>query len=237
MLTIEELLSRALPAEDPGDHRHAVAEFAAACRRADRDPREEQRIRDLAELLDQNGPAGHSGQAAGRRRRGGQALSWPARVAAAAACALLAGGAVLGSAMAGSRMTGGIHPEASTRALRATAEPSPPGPAPSTFPAVPSGRPAVVALQPSGDQHTIFLIHGANWRPGTVLTIGLAGVSVSPIHPVADGAGAFNYSVNQDHEFARGLLPPGAYQVIVTAAEGQRATVKFTVESGSRPPP
>jgi hypothetical protein len=229
MLTIEELLRRALAAEDPGDRRRAVAEFAAACRRADSDPREEQRIRDIADLLDQNGPAE---AAVSWPPRAVPARGWPARVAAAAACALLAGGAVLGAAFAGSRLTGGIHPAASSGAFRATAVSPAPGPAPSSFAPVPAGPPAVVALQPFGDQHTIFVIHGANWQPGTALTIALAGLGVSPIHPVADDAGSFNYAVNQDHEFAPGLLPPRAYEVIVSGAGGQRATLRFTVRSG-----
>ena len=97
-------------------------------------------------------------------------------------------------------------------------------------------------MQPFGDPDTTFVIHGANWRPGTILTIALAGVGDSPIHPVVDGAGSFNYAINQDHEFRPGRLPPGAYQVVVRGNAGQQATVKFDVREApplqpGQPPP
>jgi hypothetical protein len=47
-----------------------------------------------------------------------------------------------------------------------------------------------------------------------------------------DDAGTFNYAINQDHEFFRGGLPAGTYQVLVTAPGGARARASFTVRPG-----
>jgi hypothetical protein len=71
------------------------------------------------------------------------------------------------------------------------------------------------------------------------VTIELAGVGDSPIHPIVDRAGSFNYAINQGHEFRPGQLPPGAYEVVVTGNAGQRATVKFDVQEAPplQPPP
>jgi serine/threonine protein kinase len=164
------------------------------------------------------------------------ALSLPVR--ATAAVALLVAGAALGAVLTGFGMSGDSGaPSAhgsSPAARSPSSRPTPPGPPPSSFPPLPPGPPAVESLQPFGDPDTTFVIHGANWGPGTILTIALSGAGDSPIHPVADGAGSFNYAINQDHEFRPGMLAPGSYQVTVTDRAGQRATVKFTVD---KPPP
>jgi serine/threonine protein kinase len=165
-------------------------------------------------------------------------LSLPVR--AAAAVALIVAGAALGAVLTGFSMTGGsggdAHPSLSPTASLGSRPPSP-HPVPSTFPPIsPSGPPAAVALQPLGDRETTFLIHGANWRPGTHLTIELAGVGTSSVHPVVDGIGDFNYAVNQDGDITHGLLPLGRFQLIVTGPDGQRATVRIQVVSGPPPP-
>jgi hypothetical protein len=169
-------------------------------------------------------------------------LSLPVR--AAAACALLVAGATLGAVLTGLAMMGGpksaSSPHVSSPAARSPSQRlvPPPGPAPSVLPPIPAGGPpTVVSLQPFGDPDTTFVIHGANWRPGSILTIALSGAGDSPIHPVVDGAGSFNYAINQDDEFRRGRLPPGAYQVTVTGDAGQRATVKFDVHNAPAPGP
>ena len=54
-------------------------------------------------------------------------------------------------------------------------------------------------------------------------------MGASPVHPVADSAGTFNYAINQTHEFFPGGLPPRTYHVIVTAPGGARAEAAFTV--------
>ena len=189
------------------------------------------------------GPAAPPGRDRERDRGHHEAvLSLPVR--AAVACALLVAGAALGAVLTGFSMTGGTSgtgsPHLSSAAARSPSQRPPPGAAPSTLPSVPAGGPpAVVSLQPFGDPDTTFVIHGANWRPGTILTIELAGVGDSQIHPVVDGAGSFNYAINQDHEFRRGQLPPGTYQVVVTGSAGQRATVSFEIDDAPplRPPP
>jgi hypothetical protein len=166
------------------------------------------------------------------------ALSLPVR--AAVACALLVAGATLGAVLTGLAMMGGTKGAASPHVSSAPARPvsrRPPPAAPSALPSIlAGGPPAVVALQSFGDQDTTFVIHGGNWRPGTTVTIALAGLGRSPIHPVVDRAGGFNYAINQDHEFRPGPLPQGAYQVVVTGAGGQRATVKFEIHDGPPPP-
>jgi hypothetical protein len=191
------------------------------------------------------GPAAPPGPGAGHgrdRNEGHHAavLSLPVRTAVA--CTLLVAGAALGAVLTGFAMTGGTgdaaRPHLTSAAVRSPGPRAlPPPSAPSSFPPVPSGSPAVVSLQPFGDPDTTFVIHGANWRPGTILTIELAGAGDSPIHPVVDGAGSFNYAVNQSHEFRRGPLPPGTYQVVVTGSAGQRATVSFKIDVPPRLPP
>jgi serine/threonine protein kinase len=188
-------------------------------------------------------PAGQSARAAGGSavpgrdpgRRHEATLSLPVR--AAAACALIVAGAALGAILTGFSMSGATHgsshPQLSSPAAQAPRGRS----APSAFPPIAAGPPAVVTLQPYGDPDTIFLIHGGNSPPGTVVTIALAGVGVSPIHPVVDRAGSFNYAINQDHEFASGKLRPGVYQVVVTGSAGQKATVKFDIQTPPPPPP
>ena len=45
------------------------------------------------------------------------------------------------------------------------------------------------------------MVHGQNWPVHGQVTIALVGVATSPIHPIADDRGTFNYVINQDHEF------------------------------------
>jgi serine/threonine protein kinase len=190
------------------------------------------------------GPGAPPGPAPGRNPHVA-ALSLPVR--ATAACALLVAGAALGAILTGFGMSGGNSgapsPHRTAPATRpASPPPPPPGAAPSALPSIAAGGPpAALSLNPFGDPDTGFVIHGANWPPGTIVTIALAGFGVSPDHPVADAAGSFNYTINQSHEFRRGMLPPGAYQVTVTGSGGQRATAKFDIRNvpppGQSPPP
>jgi hypothetical protein len=151
---------------------------------------------------------------------------------------LIVAGAALGAVLTAVSMSGG-----SARATGSHGTTPPPvvRPVPSSFPPIPAGELGVVSLNPLGDPDTTFVIHGAGWRPGTVVSIELEGFGVSPIHPVVDLAGTFNYAINQDHEFVRGLMPARNYLVIVTGAHDQRATVKFVVQRGPpgglTPPP
>jgi serine/threonine protein kinase len=90
-----------------------------------------------------------------------------------------------------------------------------------------AGRPQIALYQNFGDSNTVFVVHGEGWTPGQAVTVALSG-RVSPVHPIVDEAGTFNYAINQDHEFFRGGLPAGTYHVVVTARRA-RATANFTV--------
>jgi Protein kinase domain len=175
---------------------------------------------------------GHPGQIAGdpsaatpARRRHRRALIVAGAVTAAAA--LVAAGALVGTTLAG---TGnGPSPASTPGALS-----PPPGPPPSVFPTAAAGSPQIVMLQPIGDPETIFLIHGTGWVPLSVVTVTLAGHGQSPVRPVVDQKGTFNYAVNQGHEFFPRGIPPGVYHVVVTGPGGRRARAQFQVHA---PPP
>ena len=186
------------------------------------------------------GPGAPPGPGPGRERGYHEAaLSLPVR--AAVACALVVAGATLGAVLTGLAMMGGTKSAASPHVSSAPARPvsrRPPPPVPSSLAPIPAGGPpTVVALQSFGDQDTTFVIHGGNWRPGTIVTIALAGLGQSPVHPIVDRAGSFNYAINQDHEFRPGLLAQGTYKVLVTGTGGQHATVKFEIRNGPPPGP
>jgi hypothetical protein len=97
-----------------------------------------------------------------------------------------------------------------------------------------AGRPQIALYQTTGDSRTVFVLHGEGWTVGQRLTVALSG-RVSPVHPVVDGAGTFNYAINQDQEFFRGGLPAGNYRVVVTAPDGARASASFVVTPGGPP--
>ena len=100
-----------------------------------------------------------------------------------------------------------------------------------------TGKPAMAVNQLSGDPNTTFVILGAGFAPGTHVTIQLVGAGISPDHPPVDPrGGTFKYVIDQGHEFFPGPLPPGAYQVVVTAPGGVRRTATFTVTNGPPPP-
>jgi hypothetical protein len=173
-------------------------------------------------------PAAGSGPAAGRgstappRRRG----PLPAALLAVAAVALLAAGAVLGGWLSG---LGPPVPGPQPSAAGPPPEREPPPP-PGGASERPTGPPTVQVNQPYGDGHTVFVVHGRGWAPGTRLTVALAGGPTSPDRPVVDKAGTFNYAVNQRHEFFAGALPPGVHTVVVSAPGGRTEPVSFRVE-------
>jgi hypothetical protein len=101
-------------------------------------------------------------------------------------------------------------------------------PFPSLVDATP-GIPAIGVSQPTGDADTVFVIRGQWWPVGQPVTVTLVGVGASPVHPVADRAGTFNYAINQDHEFIAGVLPAGTYTVRVSDAAGTIAQARFEV--------
>jgi serine/threonine protein kinase len=92
-----------------------------------------------------------------------------------------------------------------------------------------SGSPSIALNQPFGDGYTGFAVHGSGLRPGRKVTIQLDRGPVSPYTPVVDFGGAFNYVVNQSHEFFAGKIPPGHHQVTVTVSGGGQTKLAFTV--------
>ena len=153
---------------------------------------------------------------------------------AAAAAALVAAGWVGATSVTG-------KPTAGRPIIRLGPELAPPpggGPPPQSGlgPAIGQvtpkpGVPVIGVSQPIGDSDTGFVIHGQSWPPGKPVTIDLLGVRVSPIHPVADQQGTFNYVINQDDEFFPSGLPDRIYTVRVTGTNGATATAKFEVLS------
>jgi len=83
-----------------------------------------------------------------------------------------------------------------------------------------------------GDGDTGFVVHGAGWPPRSTVTVALAGEAVSA-RVVVDGAGAFNYTIDQGHVFYRGPIPTGRHEVVVTG-DGRRLSTAFQV---IQPPP
>jgi hypothetical protein len=159
------------------------------------------------------------GDGVGRERAAGRhrwSLSRVLLASAAAAIILIAAGTGIGVAVAGSRRPplGPLLP--------------PPPPQAGAAPVV-AGRPQIGVNQIQGDSQTVFVVHGQGYPPRRPVTVALAGVHASPVHPVADDAGTFNYAINQAHEFFAGGLPVGDYEVVVTGPGGSRATARFTV--------
>jgi serine/threonine protein kinase len=105
----------------------------------------------------------------------------------------------------------------------------PPGPPPSVLPNGRSGTPKIVLNQPYGDGNTVFVIHGSGWIPRTHVTVALAGHGVSPVTPVVDREGTFNYAINQNHEFFAGMVPAGFYQIVVRGLGRRQARARFEV--------
>jgi hypothetical protein len=162
-------------------------------------------------------------RAGARSAAHGRPLVWAA--SAVVAVALVAAGTAIGVSLRGS----GARPSGTG--------PPPAAPPPCTTPAAGSA-PQLCVSQPYGDTETVYVIHGSGFVPGTPVTVRLAGVGVSPDHPVADRLGSFNYAIDQGHYFFSGPIPPGTYSAVVTAPGGRSARASFRVDpAGSGPPP
>jgi hypothetical protein len=112
-------------------------------------------------------------------------------------------------------------------------------PPPSCTANVSGTTPELCVSQPYGDGNTVYVIHGSGFPPLMPVTVRLDGVGVSPDRPMADLQGTFSYAIDQGHLFFRGPIPPGNYQVVVTASSGRSASASFTVNKGATvgPPP
>jgi hypothetical protein len=162
-----------------------------------------------------------------RTKRNGSALGLAGRIGVSAG--LVALGALIAVAL-----EGGIgRPSPSSSQNPAILPLGPPaGPPPSTFAPLSGKRPGIEVIQPIGDGVSGFVVHGAGWPPRGTVTLALAGRSV---RVAVDGAGAFNYTVDQGHVFYPGPIPLGRHVAVVTGAAGHRLSTSFVVQSG--PPP
>ena len=167
------------------------------------------------------GPGQASGRARTRRRRVHLAIQ-----SAAAAVVLLGAGTAIGVVVAGKQQLPPPPPPTNTILVPASQ---------ASLSARQAGRPHIALYQKFGDSNTVFVVHGEGWKPGEKITVALSG-HASPVHPIVDDAGTFNYAINQDHEFFRGGLPAGTYHVLVTAPGGTRARASFTVHAGGPAP-
>ena len=127
--------------------------------------------------------------------------------------------------------TSGPSP-ASSSSPGALGFPPPTGPPPSSFPTLSGSRPGIGVIQPIGDGNTGFVVHGAGWPPRSTVTLALAGRGNASVRLVVDGAGSFNYTIDQGHVFYPGAIPVGMHEVVVTG-DGRRLTTVFQVH----PPP
>jgi len=160
-----------------------------------------------------------------RRRRHGAWLGVAGL--AGAAVALVAVGAVIAVALDG----GSDGPStASSPNPGALALPPPAGPPPSSFAPLSGSRPGIEMLQPEGDGNTGFVVHGAGWPPQSTVTLTLAGRGNASVRLVVDGAGVFNYTIDQGHLFYPGPIPVGSHEVVVTG-DRRRLTAVFQVHS------
>ncbi|HEV8218837.1 MAG TPA: serine/threonine-protein kinase [Streptosporangiaceae bacterium] len=93
----------------------------------------------------------------------------------------------------------------------------------------------IVMNQPEGDGYTVFVVHGQHYPPFSLVTIALVGVDRPAVHVPVDGAGTFNYAINQSHEFFPGPLPPGLYHVLATAPGVRAYRAAFLVNDRAPP--
>jgi hypothetical protein len=87
--------------------------------------------------------------------------------------------------------------------------------------------------QKQGDPLTNFVVEGRNLPPGSIVTVALAGYGRSRAQDIADGAGAFNYVINQGHRLFGQGFPLGRFKVVVRGLNGLHFSATFTVV----PPP
>jgi len=136
--------------------------------------------------------------------------------------ALVAAGTVLGA-----KLDGTGQPSAASSAGGLPPPPGglPPGPVSTRL----TSRPAILLNQDTGDENTVFVLHGSGWTPGRRMTVSIAGHGESPDRPTVDERGTFNYAVNQNHEFYPGRIPPGRYELVVAESGGGTQKTSFRV--------
>ena len=148
-------------------------------------------------------------------------LAWAAW--AAVTGALVGAGIVLGMTLHGSAA------QASGNGHAPPGDAQVAGPPPQCAGAAPATTPQLCISQSSGEENTVFVIHGIGYVPGAVITVRMVGVGVSPDRPVVDQSGMFNYAIDQGHYFFRGTIPPGTYTVLVSALGERSLDATFTI--------
>ncbi len=106
----------------------------------------------------------------------------------------------------------------------------------------PGGKAATRISQKRGDPLSSFVVEGRHWPPNSIVTVMLAGFPRSRAQDFVDGAGAFNFTINQGHKLFVNGFPFGRYQVVVRGINGLHASLSFTVmppppPQGGGPPP
>jgi serine/threonine protein kinase len=153
---------------------------------------------------------------------------------------LVAAGIALGTYLGSTRgMAAANSPRApSSPAQAASGQPLrlSPGPVRGAF-ADPGARAQVMLNQKQGDPLTNFVVEGRNLPPGSIVTVTLAGFARSRAQDFTDGAGAFNYVINQGHRLFSNGFPLGRYKVVVRGLNGLHFSAAFTVNPPPPPPP
>jgi serine/threonine protein kinase len=102
-----------------------------------------------------------------------------------------------------------------------------------------AGTPQLCVSQSSGDNYTVFIVHGTGFPPMTQVTIRLVSgrtSRTSPEHPTTDWGGTFGYAIDQGHEFFSGSIPVGTYTAVATTPNGSSAHASFQVHPPPPPP-
>ena len=172
-------------------------------------------------------PAVLPGRPAPPPRPGRLRHAWLGVAGLIGAAAALVAAAVIAVALDGG--TGGASPSSSPNPAALGIPPT--GPPPSSFAPLSGSRPGIEIIQPQGDGDTGFVVHGAGWPPLSTVTLALAGRGNTSVPVLVDGAGIFNYTIDQGHAFYPGPIPPGRHEVVVTG-DRRRLTTAFEV----RPP-
>jgi serine/threonine protein kinase len=174
------------------------------------------------------GVAARAGSSLSRAWRGGRIASVVVAVGAVAALVILGG--LVGAWINGG--TGSPPAQGGTGYGPPGGGPQPGGdPRPPLSGATdrPTGSPQIELNQSSGDRNTVFVVHGRGWVPSSQVTVRIDGRPASPVLPVVDLRGTFNYAINQQHEFFSGPIPLGGYTVLATAPGGRNAQATFVV--------
>lgn len=190
------------------------------------------------------------------RRRGLMARIWPTErallplwarvliavllVATGTAIGMAAGRAdpppATGNSATGNSAAGDSAPGSTAAARNATLGPVD-APPPTCTPHSPDTTPEICVSQPYGDGYTGYVIHGSGFQAFTQVTLTIVRVGTSPVKPMTDLRGTFNYVIDQGHQFFQGPIPVGVYQVMATESGGRSATATFRVDPASGGPP